>query len=77
MTIAKTTTNHRETTMNRDKAVRAYNAALALLTSSTSGWTWDKALAQVVIAFQLNEDETDRVRKYELENDNFRAELRR
>lgn len=43
----------------------AYDAALALLRSSTSGWTWDQAVDQVAIAFRLNTEETEKVRRAE------------
>lgn len=64
----------------------AYDAALELLRSSTSGWTWDKAVEQVTIAFKLSREEVEEIRTanlarrvelYKDENVNFLAELKR
>lgn len=44
-----------------ERTKNAYNAAIALLTSSTSGWTWAKAVNQVTIAFRLTAEETSQV----------------
>lgn len=41
-----------------NKVINATNAAIALVTSSTSGWTWAKAVDTVTLCFQLSAEET-------------------
>ena len=50
--------------MQNTKASNAYRAALALMASSTSGWTWDKAVWQVMLAFDLTPEETRKLRYF-------------
>lgn len=44
-----------------ERTKNALNAALKMITSDTSGWTWAKAVDQVTIAFQLTPEETTQV----------------
>lgn len=47
--------------MKDTKVINAYYAALDLIASSTSGWTWEKAVDQVAVAFWLNAEEANQV----------------
>ena len=47
--------------MTNTRTNDAFNAAVSLITSSTSGWTWARAVHVVSVAFQLNADETNKV----------------
>ena len=57
-----------------ERTTNAYRAALQLIGSSTSGWTWEKAVEQVATAFQLNAEEVEEVRTAKFETRKVSAE---
>ncbi len=44
-----------------NKVIDAYDAALSLMASSTTGWTWAMAVEQMAIVFDLNTAEASQV----------------